>query len=360
MYRTIRAILTFGILSSIQSLAIADQYVGYSLVYPECLGKSAPLEGHFVVTNLTHYGSTRRDIVLQSIDIRIVSPSYPYYEGVVGFAGWNYNAAQVGSTISPGHSKTIKFKIYLRDNWAGQANVEYRTQFQAKSRGFGKFHDETGWFEDSNGRREEMIVERAVVGSSCCAILTAAQGSRLAPGVVSIRKFRDQQIAQSKAGKNFLRVANRFYYSFSPEVAQILVEHPRLKKAANILLYPFVNIMNFSSWVFSKFRGLPEVAFLLSLVTSSVLIGAVYLGLPAAAFSFGRKRKSPFINRLYASCGISLVLSIVMLIVAELIRSNTLMAITSSMICVFSVVLATIFVSDHANRLLKFLHLQIQ
>jgi peptide/nickel transport system substrate-binding protein len=127
---------------------------------------------------------------------------------------------------------------------------------------------------------------------SGCLIATAAFGSELTPQVQYLRNFRDNYILSTASGSAFMNIFNSVYYSFSPQVADYERENPWLQKTVKISLYPLFGILMLSERAHSSVGG-GEAGAVLAGTTVSVLIGAVYLSLPAAALNFvkGGNRK---------------------------------------------------------------------
>ena len=75
-------------------------------------------------------------------------------------------------------------------------------------------------------------------GSSlgACFIATAAYGSAMHPKVVGLRRFREQVLMKSPAGRAFVA----FYYRHSPPVARYIAERPAARAVARTALWPVV------------------------------------------------------------------------------------------------------------------------
>jgi len=114
-----------------------------------------------------------------------------------------------------------------------------------------------------------------------CLIATATYGSELSPEVQFLREFRDQNVMSTFAGRQFMTVFNAFYYSFSPAIAQAIIEYPAVKSMVRLALYPLLTILHLSAMIFSTLSPVPEFAILMSGVVASSLIGLVY-GFPIA------------------------------------------------------------------------------
>ena len=74
--------------------------------------------------------------------------------------------------------------------------------------------------------------------SDACFIATAAYGSILDSHVVQLRQFRDRFLRDNAPGQ----MAIRLYYRFSPDLAQIIEDNPKLKPIARLALLPFVGL----------------------------------------------------------------------------------------------------------------------
>lgn len=74
------------------------------------------------------------------------------------------------------------------------------------------------------------------VAAASCFIATAAYGSALDPHVVTLRRFRDEHLRRSAAGRALIR----FYVRHSPALAGVIARHEGLRIAARALLAPLV------------------------------------------------------------------------------------------------------------------------
>ncbi len=81
--------------------------------------------------------------------------------------------------------------------------------------------------------------EKSQTGGGCL-IATATFDSELAPQVQQLRELRDNKILQTKSGSDFMKTFNNFYYSFSPQVADLEREFPLFKEAVKIGITPLL------------------------------------------------------------------------------------------------------------------------
>ena len=103
-------------------------------------------------------------------------------------------------------------------------------------------------------------------GGGGCFIATAAYGSLMEPHVKILRDFRDRFMIGNTAGKNLVRL----YYTYSPPIADFIIEHDSLRAMVRISLLPVVGM----SWVALKIGPLSTVA--LMLIFISCFVGFVW------------------------------------------------------------------------------------
>ena len=73
-----------------------------------------------------------------------------------------------------------------------------------------------------------------------CLIATAAFDSELSTQVQNLRELRDKKILQTKVGSDFMNSFNEFYYSFSPQIADLERENPVFKESVKIAITPMI------------------------------------------------------------------------------------------------------------------------
>jgi hypothetical protein len=94
---------------------------------------------------------------------------------------------------------------------------------------------------------------------------------------------------------------NAWYYSFSPSVAAFIREHPVVRSAARLALYPLIGILRIGGATFHFLPTGQETNAVITGVLVSCLIGSVYLSVPlsmlfrysARAHRAGRKLAAP-------------------------------------------------------------------
>jgi len=77
-----------------------------------------------------------------------------------------------------------------------------------------------------------------------CLIATAAYGSEISPQVQSLRELRDNSLLQTSSGKTFMTGFNKFYYSFSPTIADWERQNPIFKEVVKIILTPLLTSLS--------------------------------------------------------------------------------------------------------------------
>ncbi len=119
-----------------------------------------------------------------------------------------------------------------------------------------------------------------------CLIATATYGSELAPQIQQLREIRDEKLLQTESGSVFIQEFNKFYYSFSPTIADFERENPAFKELVKVTLTPMISSLSILNHV--DFDSESDViGYGISLILLNV---GMYLGLPAIVI-FGIKKK---------------------------------------------------------------------
>jgi len=109
-----------------------------------------------------------------------------------------------------------------------------------------------------------------------CIIATATYGSEFSPQVQFLRDFRDRYVLSTVAGREFMKVFNLWYYSFSPQIASWIVSNPSVEEPIKLLLLPLLGILRLSEISYTPLAFAPEAAVTVAGIVASLLIGIVY------------------------------------------------------------------------------------
>jgi hypothetical protein len=110
-------------------------------------------------------------------------------------------------------------------------------------------------------------VESENGGGGGCFIATAAYGSLMEPHVKVLRDFRDRFLITNSIGRDFVR----FYYSYSPPLANLIAKHDGLRAMVRIGLLPVLGM----SWIALNMGIAPTMALILLFCFGA--IGFIYL-----------------------------------------------------------------------------------
>ena len=131
-----------------------------------------------------------------------------------------------------------------------------------------------------------------------CIVATAAYGSELAPEVVYMRHVRDNMIGSSQIGRTLVNGWNKFYYSWSPSIANFIAAHGPSQPVFRAFLLPLVGTIHLTASVYTVSASINApfasvVAFLFAAISSIT----IYVLLPLFAFRsiYGRQFK-PHLN----------------------------------------------------------------
>jgi len=113
--------------------------------------------------------------------------------------------------------------------------------------------------------------------SRACVIASAAYGSQLAPEVQLLREFRDRVAMSTFAGTQFMKAFNAFYYSFSPNVAELLAGNPSLQAIVRVLIYPLVVSLRVTTSIYALYPQAPELMVMVAGILASALVSVVYV-----------------------------------------------------------------------------------
>jgi hypothetical protein len=120
-----------------------------------------------------------------------------------------------------------------------------------------------------------------------------------------------------------MTVFNSFYYSFSPDVADLIRGNDALRDMMKVALYPLINVLQVSEGIFSVLSFSPELAVVTTGFVASALIAVIYL-LPLTLI-ISYFRKVPFLKNLFRAVGMVWLVSLTSIVVAEVSQSSVLM-----------------------------------
>lgn len=114
-------------------------------------------------------------------------------------------------------------------------------------------------------------------GDGGCLIATAAFGSELSPQVQQLREFRDNVVLNTESGKLFMDIFNKFYYSFSPQIADFERENEIFREGVKIAITPLLTSLSILNYV-----DINSEADMLGYGISLILLNlGMYFGIPA-------------------------------------------------------------------------------
>jgi hypothetical protein len=82
------------------------------------------------------------------------------------------------------------------------------------------------------------------VGGGGCLIATATFGSELSPQVQQLRELRDNVVLNTESGKIFMADFNKFYYSFSPSIADFERQNDIFRDGVKIAITPLLTSLS--------------------------------------------------------------------------------------------------------------------
>ena len=119
-----------------------------------------------------------------------------------------------------------------------------------------------------------------------CLIATATYGTELAPQVQQLRELRDNHLLQTELGTSFIESFNKFYYSFSPIIADYERENYIFKEIVRLAITPMVSSLSILNYVDMDSES-EVLGYGISLILLNI---GMYVGIPAILI-VGIKRK---------------------------------------------------------------------
>jgi hypothetical protein len=186
----------------------------------------------------------------------------------------------------------------------------------------------------------EVRTANARLSMGACVVATATYGSELSPEVQFLRGFRDDIVKKTFAGESFMLAFNIWYYSFSPSLADIIIESQFFKTVMKFSLYPLLGILHLSSIVYTFFENNSEIAVFMSGIVASFLIGSVYV---TPIFIPLLYRKRSYLRSVFNFAVLLLSLGFILSIIGEIILNQRLMILGTS-IFVIAILTSSIWV----------------
>lgn len=94
--------------------------------------------------------------------------------------------------------------------------------------------------DESQNQESELINENTPSEKGGCLIATATFDSELSTQVQHLRELRDNKLLHTKTGSEFMKAFNSFYYSFSPQIADLERENSWFKETVKIVITPLL------------------------------------------------------------------------------------------------------------------------
>jgi peptide/nickel transport system substrate-binding protein len=206
----------------------------------------------FTVT-CTNRGTTTENIWI----VYEPSPDINRFKWTISPLGPNYG------DVPPGGRVTAKFEALVPDE-PGMVGKSYSFVFHCRVNG-------APWSEFA-----QTAFRINVVAKRTCVIATATYGSELSPEVQLLRNFRDRGVVQTFSGSQFMELFNSFYYSFSPNVARVILTNNGLRTVMRYVLYPLIGILWAAQEIYGALAFNPEGAVLVAGLFASGMVGLVY------------------------------------------------------------------------------------
>ena len=127
-------------------------------------------------------------------------------------------------------------------------------------------------------KSSEVIQEIEDASGGGCLIATATYGSELAPEVQKLREIRDVKLLQTESGSVFMSTFNDFYYSFSPEIADLERKNPVFKETVKVALIPMISSLSILNFV-DMDSEVSVLGYGISLILLNI---GMYVGIPVA------------------------------------------------------------------------------
>ncbi|OYT30210.1 MAG: hypothetical protein B6U95_01135, partial [Thermofilum sp. ex4484_82] len=201
----------------------------------------------------------------------------------------------------------------------------------------------------SRGSVVKTVQVEVTVEEKKCFIATATYGSEIAEEVQFLRRFRNELVLSTYAGRCFYQVFNAFYYSWSPYVAKFILDNPWIKAPVRILLYPLLLSLKIASFIgIALFAVNPEIAVVTAGIVASALIGLFYFT-PIVLLVLRKYRLS---KNLFIVLFLLVITSTVHIALAEAFSLTPLMMLATTMLTLEMALLTPLTVKKLLDNLL--------
>lgn len=180
-------------------------------------------------------------------------------------------------------------------------------------------------------------------GGTLCLMNTVFNRTALAGSMQLVRDYRDGTIMKSYAGSRFMEGFNAWYYSFSPKASVYVEEHSRIKPVLEFNLAPTIMIVLISMHLCSLFWFNAELAAISAFIVGGMLYGLVYFFPLASVIIILAGRKGIMVPSVAVMKTLFIIWAGVLatLVLAVLVSMDSLTVLSSGLLVVCSVVLAS-------------------
>ncbi len=111
-----------------------------------------------------------------------------------------------------------------------------------------------------------------------CPVTYVTGGTPLAPYAAFLRSFRDNDIQNTTAGREFMLTFNSWYYSWAPSLSYSAATNPFVFKAVQVGAYPLIAILYASYYSYAAVAPFStEAGAIFAGIVAASLMGVVYL-----------------------------------------------------------------------------------
>ena len=116
------------------------------------------------------------------------------------------------------------------------------------------------------------------IAAPYCPVSYVTGGSPLAPYANFLRNFRNNDIQNTTAGREFMLTFNTWYYSWAPSLSYSAATNPWVFKAVQLGVYPLIGILYASYYSYSAVAPIStEAGAIFAGIVAASLMGLVYL-----------------------------------------------------------------------------------